>query len=223
MDDSDNQIDSRPSESLIESEDGTVLSRDEVRSLIDELEASLDRAEDGPDAPLHVVKTSEHVSVSVMRGPLPPAGVLAEYEKMCPGSADRIIAMAERQSEHRMDMDIRVLQANVEADADDRNKEYRLSVLGSILSCLVLVVLVIVGAICILFNKGAAGVTSIAVALGGMGGLSFFNMKKSKTSKQAEKDKEANKSVEHSSNTANQSASLPSADNKDSARGDNRS
>lgn len=34
-------------------------------------------------------------------GPLPPASEMAQYEKICPGAADRIIAIVEKQSEHR--------------------------------------------------------------------------------------------------------------------------
>lgn len=34
-------------------------------------------------------------------GPLPPAEEFARYEQVCPGAADRIIAMAENQSRHR--------------------------------------------------------------------------------------------------------------------------
>lgn len=34
-------------------------------------------------------------------GPLPPPDILRAYENLLPGSAERIIAMAEKQSEHR--------------------------------------------------------------------------------------------------------------------------
>ena len=37
----------------------------------------------------------------VYSGPLPPANEMAQYEKTCTGAADRIITMAEQQSEHR--------------------------------------------------------------------------------------------------------------------------
>lgn len=35
-------------------------------------------------------------------GPLPPADQIRAYEEALPGSADRILAMAERQQEHRL-------------------------------------------------------------------------------------------------------------------------
>ena len=37
-----------------------------------------------------------------LRGPLPPPHVLAEYERQVPGSADRILAMAENGQQHHM-------------------------------------------------------------------------------------------------------------------------
>lgn len=36
-------------------------------------------------------------------GPLPPAEELAKYEKVLPGAADRIVAMAEREQQHRLE------------------------------------------------------------------------------------------------------------------------
>jgi uncharacterized membrane protein len=40
-------------------------------------------------------------SVGVYSGPLPPPGMLAQYEDISPGFAERIVAMAERQAAHR--------------------------------------------------------------------------------------------------------------------------
>ena|SRR5260221_13330559 len=41
-------------------------------------------------------------------GPLPPPDVFRGYENVLPGSAERILKMAENQSEHRMGMESRV-------------------------------------------------------------------------------------------------------------------
>jgi len=43
-------------------------------------------------------------------GPLPPPGVLAEFEKVLPGSAERIFVMAEKQLEHRMSLEKTVIE-----------------------------------------------------------------------------------------------------------------
>lgn len=44
-------------------------------------------------------------------GPLPPAKELAEYDEILPGAADRIIAMAERQAEHRQTLEAFAVRA----------------------------------------------------------------------------------------------------------------
>ena len=43
-------------------------------------------------------------------GPIPPPNIIEGYEKIVPGSADRIISMAERQSEHRQKMEQKMRQ-----------------------------------------------------------------------------------------------------------------
>lgn len=41
------------------------------------------------------------VAASSFRGPIPPPDALARYERICPGFAERIIALAEREAENR--------------------------------------------------------------------------------------------------------------------------
>lgn len=41
-------------------------------------------------------------AISAFQGPLPPPEILAGYEEISPGFADRIMAMAEKQQEHRI-------------------------------------------------------------------------------------------------------------------------
>lgn len=45
-------------------------------------------------------------------GPLPPAQQYAQYEQVCPGSADRILQMAEKQSSHRHGIEKSVIDTN---------------------------------------------------------------------------------------------------------------
>ena len=42
---------------------------------------------------------------SVHSGPLPAPGMFQEYEKVLPGAADRIMAMAEKEANHRHPID----------------------------------------------------------------------------------------------------------------------
>lgn len=47
-------------------------------------------------------------------GPIPPPRLLAEYEEICPGLADRIVSMAEKESAHRHTMDGQSLSADID-------------------------------------------------------------------------------------------------------------
>lgn len=63
------------------------------------------------------------LAVREFSGPIPPPESLAGYEKTLPGSADRILQMAEKQSQHRQELEKR----EVEIEARD-------SLLGIILA-----------------------------------------------------------------------------------------
>lgn len=47
-------------------------------------------------------------------GPIPPPSVLKQYEEMQPGSADRILKMAEMQAEHRMELEKKAIGGQVD-------------------------------------------------------------------------------------------------------------
>jgi uncharacterized membrane protein len=44
-------------------------------------------------------------------GPVPPPGLLAQYDKIIPGAAERILKMAENNSEHLINLDKKKLDA----------------------------------------------------------------------------------------------------------------
>ena len=50
-----------------------------------------------------------------MSGPLPPPAMLEGYERIVPGAAERILAMAERESATRHTLDIKAVDANIAA------------------------------------------------------------------------------------------------------------
>lgn len=47
-------------------------------------------------------------------GPIPPPEALEKYEQIQPGAADRILKMAEKQMEHRMSLENRVIGGQVQ-------------------------------------------------------------------------------------------------------------
>lgn len=61
-------------------------------------------------------------------GPIPPPSVLAEYEKLVTGAADRLIRMAEQQAEHHRDLEKSLIQAeisDVQAEREERKRGQR--------------------------------------------------------------------------------------------------
>jgi uncharacterized membrane protein len=46
-------------------------------------------------------------------GPLPPPEILIQYNDAVPNGAERIIALAERQAEHRMTLERQVIEADI--------------------------------------------------------------------------------------------------------------
>lgn len=54
--------------------------------------------------------TKQEMTVRFTEGPLPPPDILEAYDKVVPNGADRIMSLAERQSQHRQDMEARVIE-----------------------------------------------------------------------------------------------------------------
>jgi uncharacterized membrane protein len=60
------------------------------------------------------ITTKESITISqAFEGPIPHSRELAEYEKALPGSADRIITMAESEAKHRHGMEEEALKAQI--------------------------------------------------------------------------------------------------------------
>lgn len=68
----------------------------------------------------------EIISISSeFRGPIPPSQFFAEYEQVLPGSGNRIIAMAENQAVHRMEMEKLAINAEIEDSKRERSERGR--------------------------------------------------------------------------------------------------
>lgn len=97
-------------------------------------------------------------------GPLPHPDILKGYDVTCPGAADRIIGMAEKQMNHRHTMEKKFL------DSNSRN-----SLLGIIFAFFLGLVIASGGIYCVIIGKqisglifGGAGLSTVIVAfLGG--------------------------------------------------------
>ncbi len=50
-----------------------------------------------------------HQITEQFSGPVPPPGVLEQYDQIVPGSAERIIAMAEQEIDHRRNVELKII------------------------------------------------------------------------------------------------------------------
>ncbi|BAH07908.1 DUF2335 domain-containing protein [Clostridium kluyveri] len=126
---------------------------------------------------------------SIFTGPLPPPEIFEKYEKVCPGAADRIICMAEKQMNHRHSLEEKFL------DSSSRN-----SIVGIISALIVSITVIVVGGVCIVKGYSISG-----TIFGGMGIATIVTtflrntkMKNEKYDKDVEVDDNAD--IEHNKN-----------------------
>ena len=86
-------------------------------------------------------------------GPIPPPELFAEYNKTLPGSADRILAMAEREQANRHDMVTRGL-----------NNEHALATRGQTIAGVLGGMVILVGALGIYLGRPLEGLGAVLLA-----------------------------------------------------------
>lgn len=96
-------------------------------------------------------------------GPLPPPQVLRQYNEIVPGLAGRIVAQAERQTEHRIQMESKVVQSDI-------SKSWAGLVCGFVLS----LCCIVGGIICVLQGHDWAGAAIITTSLAGLAGTFIY-------------------------------------------------
>lgn len=69
-----------------------------------------------------------------MSGPLPPPEIIEKYNQICPGAAERIIAMAEKQAQHRQEVESKALEAGIADAKSDRTQIRRGQYLGFVIA-----------------------------------------------------------------------------------------
>ena len=90
-------------------------------------------------------------------GPLPPPQILSQYNEAVPNGAERIMAMAEKQSEHRRELEAKVITT------DSRN-----SLCGIIAAFVLGMTTVIVGGIAVVEGHSIPGAFLGSAGLGGI-------------------------------------------------------
>lgn len=94
---------------------------------------------------------------SFYSGPLPPAGMLEEYNRIIPNGAERIMAMAELQSEHR-----RLMEKEVISSQNLQSKR------GQMFAFIIAILLIGVGTTAILFGHSAVASTIFGTTVLGL-------------------------------------------------------
>ena len=69
----------------------------------------------GPDGARQIVADHETRTAGSFTGPLPPPSLLASYDQIAPGLADRIVTMAEKQAAHRQAMESKLVEGSISA------------------------------------------------------------------------------------------------------------
>jgi uncharacterized membrane protein len=103
-------------------------------------------------------------SSSSFSGPIPPPALLEKYNSLIPNGAERILAMAEKQSAHREYLEKRVVDGNV-------SNQTRGSYFGFIIS----LVAILSGVWLIDHGKSPEGLVAIIASLGGLVSVFFYS------------------------------------------------
>lgn len=114
------------------------------------------------------------------QGPIPPPQLLAQYESITPGLADRIVKMAEQESVHRREVEHKLVDVAVQ-DQKDSTSEVRL---GQIFAFFIGIVTIVCGSYVVLAGFSVSG--TVLGSSGVLGLVTAFIMGRNK--KQPEGD-----------------------------------
>ena len=121
-------------------------------------------------------------TVTEISGPIPPPQVLQQYNGIVPGAAERIVRMAEKQSDHRMDLERKVVYSNI-----------RKSHLGMVVAATIAIYgLYISKEIAVNGNPATAGIIA-SLDIGGLISIAVYNVRTQK--KEREKRQETSASL----------------------------
>ncbi|CUP44074.1 Predicted membrane protein [[Eubacterium] contortum] len=125
---------------------------------------------------------------SEFSGPIPPPSIIKGYEEILPGSADRILAMAEKQSDHRQEMERKIV-----------NTEARDSLLGILFAFMLGFGCILAAVVMVILVPKSAGVISGAVlGVTGIGSIIATFIKSTRGSYGRKKEERKNQNSENS-------------------------
>lgn len=100
-------------------------------------------------------------------GPMPPPEMLREYDEVLPGLANRIVTLAENQSNHRIRLERRVTTSNI----------WRAH-LGQVFAFVLAIAGIVSGTYLIMNNKSAEGIAAILTPIAGVAGVFLWRTRK---------------------------------------------
>ena len=121
---------------------------------------------------------SAQVLAAHYSSPLPPAAELERYEAVYPGFAERLMTRYEKQSDHRMSLETKVIDSGIKNSAR-----------GQVFAFLLAIMTIGIGAFLIYLNKDILGIAAILGALATLVGV-FIYGNKSKKDERIKKAKE---------------------------------
>lgn len=132
-----------------------------------------DVVENNPELNKEFREVIAEVVQSEFSGPIPPPSIIKGYEEVLPGSADRIIKMAENQSSHRQAMESKMVKT-----------EARDSLLGEIFAFILGMSCIIAAIIIVLHVPESSGaIASSVLGMTGIGAIVITLIKSTRTEK----------------------------------------
>lgn len=107
------------------------------------------------------------VQAEFFSGPLPPPSLLARYNEIIPNGAERILAMAERQSKHRESLESAVVAGNLQSQRR-----------GALYAFILALVAILGGFFLIYAGRNVSGLVTIITSLAGLVSVFFYSQHK---------------------------------------------
>jgi uncharacterized membrane protein len=133
--------------------------------------AEIDLRED--ESPTEVARVDGEVRTEVRHlvqemlvgwaGPMPPPGAVREFEQILPGSAERILALAERQVDHRHRLETKAASSAI-----------RIEERGQWIGATIAVLAILVGGFLVFTDHDGVGFSMVITAIGGLLAAAIF-------------------------------------------------
>lgn len=136
--------------------------------------STLERESTSPALPVNSATTLTRVTTATYVGPLPPAAEFQKYNAITPGAGDRILTMAEKEQQHRHEMERLLFEAEITDGIKERAENKR----GQWMAWSIALVMIAVGAFLIYTGHPIIGSLLSGVTLLGVISAFLYNPRK---------------------------------------------